>query len=733
MKNARIILVLAGLAAYLLLFFSADLPTLRDKTGEDWQRGQFVFALCIDLPDLVIAPWFGNPPEFSVLDRLPVILTAGAILGWAACLGWLLMAAVRADRGLSRLEVFVFAMAVGLGAIGTFVLAAGLIGWLGCKRVFITPALLTFAGAAWLYLGRGGSVARLFRSANSPKDKQSKKHRDKRSSKHPSRHKTKQPGLMDFLTAPVGELSPHWLWLALPFVLIIILGGMLPPVDFDVREYHLQAPKEFFQQGQITFLRHNVYANMPLGAEMFALLGMVVTGDWWLGALVGKTVIAAMAPLTALALLAAGRRFFSTSAGVVAALVYISIPWTVQVSMLGLVEGLLAYYLFLAVYALMLFGRKDDGQADRPPDSTMLLLAGYLAGSAAAIKYPAMLFVVVPLAAWVVVRELRTAGEDVPTGISRSVSAARSCGVFLLAAAIGCGLWYGKNWFLTGNPTYPLLYGVFGGESWTPEKDRTWNYVHLPHDFSSGGLATDLKKVGWRSEWLSPLVVPLAVLAFLSWKRQRRLMLLLLAYFAFVIAAWWLLTHRIDRFWVPITAVPALLAGAGACWCRERWWRVALTAFLVTGLGTNFLLAGWGWGNNGYFVGLNRLRHDARRVDPWHEYLNTHAGDGRVLLVGDAQVFDIEVPLLYNTCFDTCLFEELARDRTPEQVRAALAEQGITHVYVHWGEIARYRRTGYGFTNFVQPDVFEEMVAAGVLEPLPGIGDHPARAYRVRD
>ena len=42
---------------------------------------------------------------------------------------------------------------------------------------------------------------------------------------------------------------------------------MLPPVDFDVREYHLQAPKEFFQPGRISFLPHNVYANMPLGAE----------------------------------------------------------------------------------------------------------------------------------------------------------------------------------------------------------------------------------------------------------------------------------------------------------------------------------------------------------------------------------------------------------------------------------------------------------------------------------
>ena len=63
---------------------------------------------------------------------------------------------------------------------------------------------------------------------------------------------------------------------------------MLPPADFDVREYHLQAPKEFYQQGRIAFVPHNVYANMPLGMEMASLLGMVVTGDWWLGCWWGR-------------------------------------------------------------------------------------------------------------------------------------------------------------------------------------------------------------------------------------------------------------------------------------------------------------------------------------------------------------------------------------------------------------------------------------------------------------
>ena len=152
--------------------------------------------------------------------------------------------------------------------------------------------------------------------------------------------------------------------------------------------------------------------------------------------------------------------------------------------------------------------------------------------------------------------------------------------MFLLAAAVGCGLWFGKNWVLTGNPTYPLLYGVFDGKTWNAEKDAQWNRVHRPHDFSAATLGNDLGRVVLTSPWLSPLVVPLAALALLGARRRsrplaasQRLAWQLFAYAAFVIAVWWLLTHRIDRFWIPVLPVLALLAGAGACWSTDRWWR----------------------------------------------------------------------------------------------------------------------------------------------------------------
>jgi hypothetical protein len=500
---------------------------------------------------------------------------------------------------------------------------------------------------------------------------------------------------------------------------------MMPPADFDVREYHLQAPKEFYALGRVQFLPHNIYANMPLGTEMLSLAGMIVCGDWWLGALVGKTLIALYAPLTALTLLAAGRRFASPAAGVIAALTYISIPWVALVSMQGLVEGAFAYYLLAALVAVMMWQSGNALHRER-----LLWLAGFLAGGAVSTKYPAVLYCVLPLTAAVAYTVL----DPKRRRESPSHTAAwRSIVTFLLAVFVGCGLWLGKNSFETGNPVYPLLYNVFGGKTRTEEKDAQWTRVHDPPNSQLVDLAKRSGAFVLTSPWLSPLVLPLAALALFV-RRQQRFVWWLAAYVAFVLLSWWCFTHRIERFWVPVLSVVALLAGIGATWTAAPAWRLGMVPFIAFGLVSNFVLITSGaLGDNRYFADLNLLRTDPARIDPWHSYLNEHARDVTgVLLVGDAEPFDLEVPALYNTVFDDNLFESIARGRTAEEVRKALADRNISHVYVKWSEVARYRSPGnYGFTRFVEPAVFDALVKAGVLAELPAIGDNPNELYRV--
>lgn len=722
-QNLALAAVLTGLAAYGVLFYATRLPSVEEKIAGDgpadvvFRRIDLLGQIALLPDELLLGAWFGSPPQISLLDRLPVLLLSGAILGVAAVAGWLLLVLFRADRCLDRLETAVFSTAVGLNLLSTYVLLVGLVGLLGSRAALGVPAALVMAGAAGCWWRR--YVTR------STADSRRRLEEAQETSAPTSILAAGGSRRSAPRQVPSLKLSPRWLWLAAPFAAVILLGAMLPPVEFDVREYHLQVPKEWFQAGRIDFLPHNVYGNMPLGAEMLSLLAMAVSGDWWLGALAGKTVIASFTLLAALGLVTAGRRFFSPAAGIIAALIYVSTPWIVQVSTNGLVEGASACYLLLAVYAVLMWRQKEERAAAVSPH---LILAGYLVGAAVATKYPAVLFVVLPLLVWIVVVEVWRNWRG----------AWKTAGVFLLAVVAGCGLWFGKNAVLAGNPTYPLLYDVFGGRTWTPEKNARWNRVHLPHDFSPKAMAASADDFAWRSEWLSPLLVPLGVLALAnrSYRRRAAALWVLLGY---VIAAWWLLTHRIDRFWIPAISLLALLAGWGACWRADGLWRKTVLTILIVVLVANFLVCAAGpGGDNRYFVSLDLLRHHPERVDgwvdPWHRYFNGHAGAGRVLLVGDAQPFDLEVPVLYSTCFDDCLFEQLVKGRTAEEIRAALAERDITHVYVDWDEIGRYRKPGnYGFTDFVQPEVFARLVEQGVLEPLPVIEGHRGRGYCVAE
>src|SRR5207302_11270122 len=175
--------------------------------------------------------------------------------------------------------------------------------------------------------------------------------------------------------------------------------------------------------------------------------------------------------------------------------------------------------------------------------------------------------------------------------------------------------------------------------------------------------------------------------------------------------------------------------GIGAAAIRRTAWSMLLAAVLVVSILSNLAYI------STILCGFNQWTGDYRdlrtrvpeTVNPSLAGLNeVLPPESKVLLVGQGAVFFLDHPLVYNTVFNHETIETLARDRSPDQVRQALRERGITHVYVDWPEIARYRSPGhYGFTPFVTPELFAGLVKAGVLErPVP-IGSR-AELYRVR-
>jgi len=325
-----------------------------------------------------------------------------------------------------------------------------------------------------------------------------------------------------------------------------------------------------------------------------------------------------------------------------------------------------------------------------------------------------------------------------------------------------------KNLAETGNPVYPLLYGVFGGVDWNDAMHRKWQAAHPPGLLK--GSWDDFAGVIYKNDWQSPLLFGLAPLALLGSRRKQ--VLEVAFYAAVLLAAWYLLTHRIDRFWVPMNPVMAVLAGIGLTnalnWNAlaqkppapptktsrpkkgmvQRFELMPIAVRLVA-----LTLVGGAVVYNFGFVTTPLCGYNA--------YLNSYAQaeeatktpsvnvverlqlpeNAKVLFVGEAELFDAKFPYAYNTVFDQSLLEIWTSDqvasgewvlKSPEAIRARFQEEGITHVFINWNEILRYRTT-YGYTDFISPDRIHEFVNAELLTPIPLPDRIAARPWELLD
>lgn len=633
----------------------------------------------------------------NLAQRFDIILVSLYVMAGVGGLGHWLLRWIYPQGVLDTLERIVFSFAIGISAWSLITLFLGLMGFL--SRPLFMGILLLFI---FVESGRA-SRKRTLPNKKSDQTKKEILHNETSLSSWLSR-------------LCLGVMGFFFLWM--------FLGALLPSTDFDVREYHLQGPKEFYQNGAVSFLPHNVYTSFPFLTEMLTLSAMVVRGDWYLGALAGKGLLVCFAPLTALALFCAGRRWFSETAGWLAALIFMTTPWIHRISIIAYAEGGVTFFLFATLFAVMIALEKTNF-ANIKQRKRQLLFVGMMAGSAMACKYPAALTVVIPLFSVVSVAGLLSE-KEMKKRFSVTLQSLCFMGAGLL---IAMGPWLIKNTIETKNPVYPLVYSLVGGDHWDAAMDAKWKKAHSPtHHRLTGnrGMIFWMEDLTARSDWLSPLLYAFAPLAFLVMKRKRMIGLLWL-YVFFLFFAWWGLTHRLDRFWVPMIPVAALLAGAGMTWSKHIVWKsvagtcCAVVIFFNAGFNVSALC-----GNNSYLYDFSYLKD--RETSPSFKLLNSslQGKEARVLCVGEAEVFNTEFPVVYNTVFDDSIFQQwTARDgkdqankdipmKEATAIRERFRKEKITHVFINWEEILRYR-TSYGYTNYVTPARFTLLQQMGIL------------------
>ncbi len=629
----------------------------------------------------------------NLSQRVPILLASLAIAAAALAVGSIVLRGLKSGSGLSGLERVALGFGLGTVALGLGTLLLGRTIGLNPGVVRVTLGGLIAAGVVVEV------VARL------------------RSSRGPGGDPVASPrwtiGQMVGFAALVG-----------PFLVLMGLGAMLPTIEFDALEYHLQGPKEYFLDGRVGFLPHNVYTSMPFGVEMLTTLAMEVLGDWWLGALAGQELIAWFAPAAAVLIGSTATRLSQSSrAGWFAALIYLTTPWIFRVGGTPFVEGPLCCFHAALIWAVVRLGWLGSATAslDRSPTRSGMLV-GLLAGGAMTIKYPALVSAVLPAGLVVLIETWRV----------------RS-GRLLVGFGVGLGLvvvpWLGKNVVDAGNPVYPLAWSIFGGGEWDATRDARWEVAHGRKPVAIELLVRSVVDVAGRSDWQSPLYVALVPLAWLG--TRRRAATSLAGYAVYLFATWWLLTHRLDRFWLPMMPPLAILAGCGASAfaASSRGAAVWLSLILALALGSNLTLCSTELSGPTAWTGdLATVRVEtARDGTPSLARLDAALPpDAHPLVIGQAGTFSLGHRPTYNTVFNRDRFESLARGQSPAAVHRALLDAGITHVYVDWAEIERYRKPGnYGFTDFETLEVFDRLVGLGVLGPAVRLGSSQG-LYEVR-
>lgn len=679
---------------FLVCFFCQNLPNNSPSSENAVSRWDIWKYLGADWPT-VFNPFDYTSPDHQsgwqyIGQRTPFFLTAAVLLISAWCLGRVVVRLVVGSKVLYRSETLVIEFGVGLSLLTLWILACGIAGRLSPLSILL-PSILAFPAVLHqFWLGKTRSRIRVEVTGAVASQK---------------------------LSTPV-RIALFFAFA--PFVIHILIGGMTPPRDFDVREYHLQGPKEWFQAGRIETLEHNVYTSFPFLSEMLSLGAMVLTGDWWEGAIAGKLTLTAFQFLSVVCVFAIGRRWAGTPPAWIAAFALLSTPWTIRISIIAYAEGALTFYLIACLMvALIAVKVSDDRQATR-----LIAVTGLLAGSAMSSKYPGLLSVIVPVILfflftfWTKTRSsegLRSGGNSI----------VRNAIVFVSMVILAVGPWLARNMIDTGNPVYPLAYSVFGSTDWNADMDAKWKRAHSAPDHNIAAIPLHLEDVAIRSDWQNGFLFAFAVPAlFLAGSLPVARWLWL--YTFWMLATWWSFTHRIDRFWIPVIPVLAVLAGLSWNLSTSRIWRGLLLICLAI-----CSIFNYGFcrlpvvGFHGGLIELGELKKMPIRQDL--RVLNqTLPKEARVLMVGEAEVFDVQFGVVYNTVFDESIFQQwtsadlsLPGDqqsmRSGGQVWETLRQNSVTHVYVNWSEILRYRLT-YGFTKYITPNRFSELQRLGVLE-----------------
>ena len=458
----------------------------------------------------------------------------------------------------------------------------------------------------------------------------------------------------------------------------LFLQVLRPIVAWDADVYHLTVPRLFVEHGGFERVPFNLYSNWPSNVHLLYVLALILK-DY----ILAKAIHFGLGVCLAIAVGRWVARRSGARWGVFSAAVLLTSPVYLFEIRVAYVDIALALFLFAGFVfcdrALASTGGTEQGWLGASGLACGLLAGAKLNGivGAAAI-------------ATVFVGSRLLSGRGLATLIRPIV-------LFGVPVLLFAGPWFVKSLWFTGNPVYPLLYGVFGGPEWSHDLASAHGAWHrsigmgrepldflllLPRVLLLGG-----EGYGRFDGRLSPIVAIL-LLAGLAASRRRPEIRRALAVAGLWFAAWAVVSQQM-RLLIP--TLP-LLAAAGALAAHDLASRLAggrLWAERAAVLGAVVLAAVANLHYLGQAPGLattlasrgTELQQNA--APPVYRFLNQLPEESKILFINVNRGFFSARDFIADSVFEASQVADwLSGLGSREAMKQGLDELGITHVLV---------------------------------------------------
>jgi hypothetical protein len=474
---------------------------------------------------------------------------------------------------------------------------------------------------------------------------------------------------------------------------LLLVMALAPSITHDAMVYHLNVPRVYAHAHRIVPIPYDLFSNTVLNLEMLYTVALLLD-DFMLANLLHFTF--GLATLAFIYWFARGN--FGTTTAALTTFIFFFNPSVIGEMPISYGDIAMTFYFLLALYCLWKWKQVESGRR--------FVLACMCAGIFAGMKYTAF-YGLISLAITI------TAAEYLSSRSAASV--VKKLALFGAIVAAFVSPYLVKNYLITGNPVYPVMYNVFGGRWLMPaQMERMLAYV------DSHGMGH-----GWRNMLLLPwnitifgdtgfenfdtIITPLwlVFLPALAFVRSKPPLVRWTALVCIVYFLTWSASTHITRYMMPIFPLASLITAHVILELKQAAQRLSPRAANIYRTGV-ILVCGLVWFSFIYFYpprvltefggsvwgGQTRDEFLARKVINYSafRYINEELPpDAHVMFFWDNRGFFCERNRTGDSVIEAPTMIELVhKSGSPEAFHALLRDMGITHVFFNEAFFGRF-------------------------------------------